>query len=112
MLHEAQGNGTRITYDVAQAQLAISRTNPGGLAGFNPAFGAPVALDNGRLRLHIYLDESSVEVLAQDGLVSISGQTFVDPSADGLALFAENGDANVVQLEVYALASVWSEAGT
>ncbi len=101
---------TRIVYNAAQKQLLISRstqTAAGSIAGFTPAFGVPIAPDQKQLHLHIFVDESSVEVFAQDGLVSISAQTFVDPANDGVALFAEKGDLVVSHLEIYALARAW-----
>ncbi len=104
--------GTRIVYNAARSQLLISRTDTteaGYISGFNPAFGAPITLDENRLRLHIFVDESSVEVFAQDGLVTLTSQTFVDPLADGLALFANNGEIEVSRLEIYALSSIWKQ---
>jgi fructan beta-fructosidase len=101
---------TRIVWNAAQKQLLVSRstqTSQGAIDGFTPAFGAPVALDNGHLRLHIFVDEESVEVFAQDGLLVISAQTFVEPPSDGVALYAEKGDLTVAHLEVYALARTW-----
>jgi len=110
-LHRGENNRTRIVYNSAQSQLLISRsdtTETGTINAFNPAFGAPTALDNNRLGLHIYLDESSVEVFAQDGLISLTSQTFVNPSNEGVALFADNGAVKVTSLEIYALDRIWS----
>lgn len=101
---------TRLVYNAAQKQLLISRSaqsEAGSIPGFTPAFGAPVTLDAAHLRLHIFVDESSVEVFAQDGLFTISSQTFVDPANNGVALFADGGDLKVSHLEIYALASIW-----
>jgi fructan beta-fructosidase len=111
-LHRGENNRTRIVYNSVQSQLLISRsdtTESGTIFAFNPAFGAPTTLDNNRLRLHIFVDESSLEVFAQDGLVSLTSQTFVNPTNDGLALFADNGAAKVSSLEIYVLADIWSQ---
>jgi fructan beta-fructosidase len=107
-VQRGEGTGTRIVYNAAQEQLLISRGDPGGLNGFNPVFGAPTPLDGKRLHLHLFVDESSVEVLAQDGTVSLSAQTFANPADAGVALFADGGTATVEHLEIYALASVWT----
>ncbi|MHB8751283.1 MAG: glycoside hydrolase family 32 protein [Aggregatilineales bacterium] len=101
---------TRIVYNAKQSQLLISRpatTANGEIAGFTPAFGARVAIDNGHVRFHLFVDESSVEVFANDGLTVLTSQTFVNPANDGVAVFAENGLAKLSHLEVYALASIW-----
>lgn len=102
---------TRILYNGARESLIIGRsdTTPlGTISGFNPAFGAPLPLDDHRIRLHIYVDESSVEVFAQDGLTTMTAQTFVDPAADGVSLFADNGSVKIHHMEIYALSSIWS----
>jgi fructan beta-fructosidase len=105
-------NKTRIVYNAKQSKLLISRsdkTETGFINAFTPAFGAPITLNNTALRLHIFVDESSVEVFAQDGLYSITSQSFVNPAYKGVALFAEKGDATISHLEIYSLASVWSQ---
>ncbi len=65
-----------------------------------------LAHSDGWLRIHLFVDESSVEVFAQDGLVSISSLSFVNPQHSGVSLFAENGDAQLTRLEIYALKSL------
>lgn len=106
---------TRIVYNAQREQLLILRLElPIGraVATYTPAFGAPLPLAADEpLRLHLYVDESSVEVLAQDGLTALTAQTFSAPaSAAGLAAFAEGGSATLKRLEVYALASVWTQS--
>ena len=111
VVQRGDGTGTRVVYNRALSQLLISRPDipeAGPISGFTPAFGAPVTLDNGRLRLRIFVDESSVEVFAQDGLVTLTGQTYVDPPASGVSLYADNGSFTVPHLEIYALSSIWS----
>ncbi len=106
------GGRTRVVYNSQQEQLLILRsdtTEAGTIADFTPAFGAPLPLADGLLRLHLYVDQSSVELLAQDGLVSLSAATFVSPPNDGLTAFAEGGSAALKRLEVYALDSIWTQ---
>jgi fructan beta-fructosidase len=101
---------TRIVYNPARSQLLLSRTaatDTGTIADFTLAFGAPTPLDQQHLRLHIFVDESSVEIFAQDGLVALTGQTFANPADDGVALFTDKGSIVVSHLEIYGLASIW-----
>ncbi len=100
--------GARIVFNVPQSQLLISRLNQS-IPDFTPAFGAPVTLENNRLRLHIFVDELSVEVFAQDGLVSVTGQIFSNLADDGVALFAQDGSISIKHMEIYALESIWSQ---
>jgi len=102
---------THIIYNGKQSKLYIARTDKteaGTISAFTPAFGAPIPLKNVPLRLHIYVDESSVEVFAQDGLFSLTSQTFVNPANIGVSLFTEKGTVKVSHFEIYALKSIWS----
>ncbi|WP_264355132.1 GH32 C-terminal domain-containing protein [Pseudarthrobacter sp. MM222] len=104
------GDGTSSTvigYDAATGKLFVDRTNSGNTA-FHPAFAsiedAPVTLDkNGNITMRIYLDRSSVEVFAQDGLRTITDQVFPNAGADKMALFAEGGTAQLKSLTVTPL---------
>ncbi len=110
-VHRGEDRKTRIVYNAAQSKLLVSRSDTpasGTINNFTTAFGAPISLNNETLRLHIFVDEGSVEVLAQDGVFSLTSVTFTDSADQGVALFAENGDMQVKHLEVYALDSIWS----
>ncbi len=113
-LHSGPDGKTRIVYNSNQSQLFVSR-NPssafGDISGFTPAFGAPLLPDNGHIKLHLYLDESSVEVFANNGLTVLTSQVFDYPLNDGLALFADGGSAKISHLEVYTLGSIWPKSG-
>ena len=60
-----------------------------------------------RVRIHAFLDHSSVEVFGNDGLIAISELIFPASDSRGLALFATGGAARVVSLEVWKLRSIW-----
>jgi len=109
-VHRGAENKTRIVYNTAQSKLLISRSDQpaeGVINNFTTAFGAPIPFSAEPLRLHIFVDESSVEVLAQDGVFSITGQDFTNAADKGVALFAEKGTLEVKHLEIYALNSIW-----
>jgi fructan beta-fructosidase len=113
-VHRGVEGRTRIVYNMAQSQLLISRstrTENVEIAGFTPAFGAPIDIENNILRLRILVDESSVEVFASEGAFSMTSQTFVNPQNNGIALFADGGTVKVSHLKIYALADVWSKTG-
>lgn len=73
------GDGTSSTvigYDATTGKMFVDRTKSGNTA-FHPAFAsiedAPVTLDKtGNITMRIYLDRSSVEVFAQNGLRTIT----------------------------------------
>lgn len=106
------GNGntsTVIGYDGAAGELYVDRSNSGNTA-FHPLFAsvdsAPVTVDaNGNVTLRIYVDRSSVEVFAQNGLRTITDQVFPEQGANQVALFAEGGTAQLKSITVTPLAS-------
>ena len=89
----------------------MDRTKSGQVA-FSNLFpsreAAPLSAKNGRVTLHIFVDWSSVEVFAEgDGQAVITDQIFPMPSSDGLALFANGGNAKLVSLHIWPLRSIW-----
>ncbi|GAA1518792.1 hypothetical protein GCM10009761_21500 [Agromyces terreus] len=99
---------TRIGYDVDAGRLFVDRRESGN-TDFHPAFAslddAPVALDDDRLAVTVYVDRSSVEVFTADGRTTITDQVFPNAGADELGLWAEGGTADLVSLTVTPLAT-------
>ncbi|MFE5835407.1 glycoside hydrolase family 32 protein [Arthrobacter sp. NPDC056493] len=87
----------------ASGELSLDRTASGDV-GFHPDFlsveRVAVPLDGGRLRLRIFLDRCSVEVFAQDGLVTLTDQIFPAESSTAVGLLAEGDGATLVSLSV------------
>jgi fructan beta-fructosidase len=52
----------------------------------------------------MYLERSSVEVFAQNGLRTITDQVFPEAGADQVALFADGGTAQLKSITVTPLA--------
>jgi levanase len=104
------GNGSSATvigYDAARKELYVDRGNSGNTA-FHPLFtsvdSAPVAMDGqGNITLRIYVDRSSVEVFAQNGLRTITDQVFPEEGAGQVALFAEGGAAELKSVKITPL---------
>jgi levanbiose-producing levanase len=63
---------------------------------------------SGRVRLHLFVDTSSVEVFGNGGRIVITDLIFPDPASRGLALYAKGGAARLVGLDVWELAPTWS----
>lgn len=105
-----KGQLTKIGYDTSSHELYIDRTKSGDVSfssDFAKIHRAPLALDNGRLKLHIIVDTSSVEVFADKGEVTLTDEIFPDPSSTGLSVFAEGGGAKVTSLHAWKLSSIW-----
>jgi sucrose-6-phosphate hydrolase SacC (GH32 family) len=106
ILRQDGDEGTRVGYDTVREELILDRTKSG-LTDFSPYFPvkdrASIKLDDGRLRLRIYIDTSSVEVFAQDGQVTITDQIFPNPCSTDLSLYARGGTAHLMNLKVTPL---------
>jgi levanase len=103
VVRKGPGQGTRIGW--SRGQLYVDRTDSG-QDSFSPAFPGThrvaVPLVDGRLKLRILVDRSSVEVFTRDGRVAITDLVFPDLTSDGIAAYAEGGtvDARVVARRV------------
>ncbi|MFC4785572.1 glycoside hydrolase family 32 protein [Nocardioides sp. MAHUQ-72] len=92
---------TRLRYEPGTGTLSLDRRASGD-SGFSPSFAsvdrAPVALEEGRLRLEVYVDVGSVEVFAQGGTACLTQLVFPDPDSTGLALVSAGGTTLVHEL--------------
>jgi fructan beta-fructosidase len=109
-----RNEGTVIGVDPRAGRLFVDRTRSGQV-GFHPEFtgrhAGPLPIENGRVRLRILVDRSSVEVFGGDGRTVITDQIFPDPASDGVALYAKGGPARLVTLEAWPLQSAWTATG-
>lgn len=107
------GNGeeTLVGYDVAREVVFVDRTRSGE-AGFHPGFAArhagPLPAEDGRVRLHVFVDWSSVEVFAGNGRTTITDRIFPGPESEDVALFAQGGTARLLSLNAWEMASAWT----
>ncbi|WP_181308005.1 glycoside hydrolase family 32 protein [Rufibacter sp. XAAS-G3-1] len=111
------GNGRKLVvqYDPATANLSLDRTLCTDFTAntkFNQKFPAKmnvaVAPQKGKLRLHILVDQSSVEVFTNKGEVVLSALTFPAESQTGIELFSSNGTTNVLEFKAWELSSIWT----
>lgn len=106
------GNGEETVIGIAPraGQLFVDRTRSGKV-DFQQAFSgrqiAPLPIEHGRVHLRLLVDWSSVEVFAGDGRVVITDQIFPSPGSQGVALYAKGGDARLLSLVEWPLASAW-----
>jgi fructan beta-fructosidase len=101
--YSAGAERTILAYDSATGELSLDRTDSGNVE-FHKTFPSvervAVPLEDGRLRLRIFLDRCSVEVFAQDGTATITDQIFPADSSTALALLAEGEGATLVSCTV------------
>jgi sucrose-6-phosphate hydrolase SacC (GH32 family) len=108
------GDRTVIGYDRELGQVYVDRRRAGD-ASFSPVFAAshaaPLALRDGAIRLRIVVDTASVTVFAGANEAVLSSQVFPGAGSDGMALFAEGGQATLRHLKVWSLASIFPQPG-
>ncbi|MGW0494303.1 GH32 C-terminal domain-containing protein [Streptomyces sp. NPDC003007] len=104
----AGGEETVIGYDTTTQELYVDRTRSGAV-DFHSTFPgvqtAPLKAENGKVRLRILVDWSSVEVFGGSGEAVITDQIFPDPAAQGVQVFAENGSVRLDRARVWHLDS-------
>ncbi|MFE6093666.1 GH32 C-terminal domain-containing protein [Streptomyces massasporeus] len=104
----AGGEETVIGYDTTTRELYVDRTRSGAV-DFDSTFPgvqtAPLKAGNGKVKLRILVDWSSVEVFGGSGEAVITDQIFPDPASQGVQVFAENGSVKLEQARVWHLDS-------
>ncbi|MDX3520164.1 GH32 C-terminal domain-containing protein [Streptomyces scabiei] len=102
------GEETVIGYDTTTQELYVDRTRSGAV-DFNSTFpgvqAAPMKAANGKVKLRILVDWSSVEVFGGSGEAVITDQIFPDPASQGVQVFAENGSVKLDKATVWHLDS-------
>jgi fructan beta-fructosidase len=103
---------TTIGYNVTDEKMFLERFKSGRVdfaSNFADLYQTTLKPVNGRIKLHLIVDWSSVEVFGNDGEAVITAQVFPDETSDGLEVFAVGGDAQLVALDVYPIRRAWPE---
>jgi fructan beta-fructosidase len=62
----------------------------------------------GRVKLHLLLDRSMLDVFGNDGLTWNCAFFKVEqPAQQGIELYAKGGDVKLVSLDIWPLKSIW-----
>lgn len=102
-----EGEETAVGYAPKSNTLFVDRSRSG-QGAFHDQFAtihtAQFEPANGRLRLHLFVDKSSIEVFVNEGLLSLTDQIFPSGESVGVELFVEGETAvSVPTLEIYGL---------
>ncbi|MFC4972217.1 glycoside hydrolase family 32 protein [Paenibacillus sp. GCM10023248] len=93
---------TKVVYSAAERKLGVDRTRAGaGDAGVSEVQLEPLA--DGRVKLHLFLDRSSVELFANDGMKTVTNRIYPAADSVGIKLFAERGAARLESLDAWQL---------
>ncbi|WP_123041822.1 GH32 C-terminal domain-containing protein [Cohnella candidum] len=105
------GQETVIRYDPKMNVLLLDRSHSGVTdfeGGFAEAMAAPLVPKDGKIKLRIFVDETTVEVFANDGEAVLSAIVFPDPTSDDIGLFAD-GDVTLNHASYYPMRTVWRD---
>jgi len=100
---------TLIGLDAAHHEVFVDRTSSGEVSfsnDFPGRFSAKVE-QNTAIKLHVFVDRSSVEVFVNDGERVLSDRIYPPPGSDGIEVFAYGNGASVVSLTIWKLNSAW-----
>ncbi|WP_123041811.1 GH32 C-terminal domain-containing protein [Cohnella candidum] len=109
-VRELGGQATVVGYRTDTSTMFVNRADSGRddftekFTGRHEAVLPPV---NGRVKMRIYVDESSVETFGNDGKAVISDMIFPDSARDGMSFYAVGGNVKIVSLHVYPLSNTW-----
>ena len=110
--NEAGTKETVVKYNVETKKVSInvdkSGTIPSGQRKGDVVSDAIVTEEDGKVKLNIFVDESSVEVYAQDGQQTGAMAIFPATSNTGMEVYSEGGDTDA-EITVYPMKSIWED---
>lgn len=101
-----------VGYDAASEKLYIDRSASINTS-FNSKFGALSRYETGlpmvqkKIKLHIFFDNSIIEVFANDGAAVMTAQTFPDGKDDGIELFSDGSPTRFTSVKIWKMKSSW-----
>jgi sucrose-6-phosphate hydrolase SacC (GH32 family) len=108
-----EGRKLELRYDPQVGELTVDRRNCTNFLAdtsftksFATKFSAPLSLNNAKLRLHVFVDRSSIEIFANDGEKVISATTYSSDNQLGLEIFSELG-TTAIDIHAWELKSIW-----
>jgi sucrose-6-phosphate hydrolase SacC (GH32 family) len=113
-LRVSQDNSKYITagYDVRNHSVSIDQSNSGGKSTRNQT-SVQRNEKASRIKLTAYVDSSSIELFVNDGEETLTQIIYPNPDqpldSKGMALFSTGGTAQISQIEVAPIASIWTD---
>lgn len=107
-LCEGEGRRLVLSYDPSSHYLSVDRTNVAKeeIPKFERKAHVKVLPQDGKLKLHVFVDKSTVEVFANDGEKTLTMLTFAAEGQDVASLFSL-GQGVKARITAYPLKSIW-----
>ncbi|WP_226670778.1 glycoside hydrolase family 32 protein [Metabacillus litoralis] len=107
---QSENEETTIGYNVETKKMFIDRKMSGDV-NFHKSFAgkheAELEPKGNKIKFHLFVDCSSVEVFGNDGELVMTDLIFPDSSSNKLTLYSIGGEVNLNSLEFYMLKSTW-----
>jgi fructan beta-fructosidase len=97
----------------AKREAFMDRTNSGEV-GFSKKFAGRHSAnlhEARRVKLHVFVDRSSVELFVNDGEVVMTERIYPLLGSDGIELYSDNGQGELRSFHFWQLQSVWKQSG-
>lgn len=97
---------TVVSYNPKSHELTIDRSKSAKDPGTISIYKVSPTSEN-TVKLHIFLDRSSLELFVNGGSTTITKRIYPDPSGLGVEIFTSEGNVKVKSLDIWKLGSIW-----
>ncbi|PKQ45391.1 glycoside hydrolase family 32 protein [Confluentibacter flavum] len=112
-----EGRSLKLTIDPSTSTICLDRTNCTDFVSdksftqnFATKMYAPLTVNNNILKLHIFVDKSSIEVFLDDGEIVLSASTYPSESQTGIEVFSNGGKTEFISINAWELSSIWGKS--
>lgn len=108
-LRKGETEETVVGFIAESKEVFVDRTRSGEVS-FAPEFPSrqeAIVGQNSRVRLHVFLDRSSLEAFVNDGEVVLTDRIYPSPEREGIELYSTAASGKVISLLIWKLGSVW-----
>ncbi|MBU3160883.1 GH32 C-terminal domain-containing protein [Clostridium frigoris] len=110
------GSGRKIVvgYDTRTSCMYIDRSNctDATIPNFSKILYAPVAPEDNKIKMRIFVDKSSIEVFANSGKAVLTMLTYPGEAQTGLEVFSENDTGTKLDFSAWIISSIWPKMVT
>ena len=108
-LRKGRAEETVLGFTPENKEVFVDRIHSGEVS-FAPEFSGRYKAgvrQSSLVKLHIFLDRSSVEVFVNDGEVVMTERIYPSPGSDEIELYSNDGRGKVLSLSIWKLGSIW-----
>ncbi|WP_064468927.1 glycoside hydrolase family 32 protein [Lederbergia galactosidilytica] len=95
--------------DRTRAGLETLIDRDGGVFQFGKRFESPFSKDRKQVKIHGFVDESSIELFINDGEYVFTNLIYSNPTSNEVELYTKGGNIEITTLDFYYLNSIWRE---